>query len=176
MDADNKVFDAVHVETALPESKKAQAPVGTVKLFEDDGDIILVPTPTVDPRDPLNLQEWRKIVIVVNVSVFAATATLMASSFGAILPVVELDYPGDSRVNDLITFPALLIGIGNFIFIPLAHAMGRRPIYLFSLVLLVASCIWCANSTSLTSHIAGRNIMSLAAGQAEALCPIMVQV
>ncbi|CAH0054428.1 unnamed protein product [Clonostachys solani] len=175
MDAD-KPTGAVHIEHAPPAtSHQNRTAPGDVKLFEDDGDVILIPTPTTDPRDPLNLPSWRKIMLVANVSVFAATATLMASSFGAILPTVQQSYPGDSRTNDLVTYPALFIGLGNFIFVPIAHAVGRRPIYLFSLILLVAGCIWCAFSKSLTSHIAGRNIMSLAAGQAEALCPIMVQ-
>ncbi|KAH7146509.1 major facilitator superfamily domain-containing protein [Dactylonectria macrodidyma] len=175
MDAD-KTLPTAHVENANTLNEPAQREVvGTVKLFEDDGDVVLVPTPSTDPRDPLNLPEWRKIVLVVNVSVFAATATLMASSFGAILPVVEAEYDHDSRTSDLITYPALFIGLGNFIFVPVAHAIGRRPIYLLSLLLLVTCCIWCAFSKSLSSHIAGRNIMSLAAGQAEALCPIMVQ-
>ncbi|KAI8651849.1 MFS domain-containing protein [Fusarium sp. Ph1] len=176
MDPD-KPISTCHVEDTAPaaESTDHRPAPGTIKLFEDDGDVILIPTPTTDPRDPLNLPSWRKIVLVVNVSVFAATATLMASSFGAILPQVQASYGGDPRTHDLVTYPALFIGIGNFIFVPVAHAVGRRPIYLFSLVLLVACCIWCAFSKSLTSHIAGRNIMSLAAGQAEALCPIMVQ-
>lgn len=177
MDPD-KPISTCHVEDTAPaaESTDHRPAPGTIKLFEDDGEVILIPTPTTDPRDPLNLPSWRKIVLVVNVSVFAATATLMASSFGAILPQVQASYGGDPRTHDLVTYPALFIGIGNFIFVPVAHAVGRRPIYLFSLVLLVACCIWCAFSKSLTSHIAGRNIMSLAAGQAEALCPIMVQV
>ncbi|KAL3294958.1 MFS transporter [Colletotrichum asianum] len=157
------------------ESSDAKAVMGTVRLFSDDNDIILIPTPTTDTHDPLNLPDWRKIIIVINVSIFAAVATLIASSFGAILPVVSKEYPGDPGVHDLITFPALFIGVGNAIFVPISHAVGRRPVYLFSLLMIIASSIWCACSTSLSSHVAGRNILALAAGQAEALCPIMIQ-
>lgn len=157
------------------EMEKPKQVVGTVQLI-DHGEVVLVPTPTTDPRDPLNLPNWRKILIITNVSIFAATATLMASSFGAILPVIYQEYGHQARINDLVTFPALFIGLGNFIFVPIAHAVGRRPVYLFSLTMLVLCCLWCAKSQSLSSHIAGRNVLSLAAGQAEALCPIMVQV
>ncbi|ETS85187.1 hypothetical protein PFICI_03212 [Pestalotiopsis fici W106-1] len=171
-----KSGDMIHTDVEHLEVKTGPAlePVGTVKLL-DQGDIILIPTPTNEPRDPLNLPNWRKINIVCNVSIFAATATLMASSFGAILPIVTAEYDGDPRVNDLVTLPALFIGIGNFIFVPISHAVGRRATYLFSLTMLVACSIWCACSKSLESHIAGRVILSLAAGQAEALCPIMIQ-
>lgn len=173
----SKTADIVHADIEHLELKNDQVPgtVGTAKLLSD-GEIILIPTPTKQPRDPLNLPNWRKINIVVNVSVFAATATLIASSFGAILPIVNAEYHHDPRVNDLVTFPALFIGIGNLIFVPISHAVGRRITYLLALKLLVACSVWCACSQTLESHIAGRIILSLAAGQAEALCPIMIQV
>ena len=67
------------------------------------------------------------------------------------------------------------MGVGNLLAIPVAHAVGRRPVYLLSTVVLAFGCLWCAKSTSLTSHIIGRDIMSIASGNAEALCPIIVQ-
>lgn len=67
------------------------------------------------------------------------------------------------------------MGIGNLISMPLCVAIGRRPVFLGTLVLCVASSIWCANAKSLNSHIAGRDIFSLAAGQSEALAPMIVQ-
>jgi MFS family permease len=43
------------------------------------------------------------------------------------------------------------------------------------MVVLVIGGIWCAFSQSLGSHIAGRDVMSLAAGQSEALAPMIHQ-
>jgi cyanate permease len=166
---------SVQIEDAIPRESGKEKVVGTVKLIED-GELVLIPIPTADPRDPLNLPEWRKVLIVINVSIFAATATLIASSFGAILPVINKEYDNDPRVNDLVTFPALFIGLGNLLFVPVAHAIGRRPVYLFSLLMLIACCVGCACSKSLSAHIAARDLLGLAAGQAEALCPIMIQV
>jgi MFS family permease len=161
----------VHLESLEP---KADTIVGSTRLI-DHGEVILIPTPTPDPRDPLNLPEWRKLLIVINVSIFAGVATLMAASFGAILPTIYKEYHGNERVNDLVTYPALFIGLGNFIFIPIAHSVGRRPVYLFSLVMLIVCCVWASQCQSLSSHIAARNLLGIAAGQAEALCPIIVQ-
>lgn len=67
------------------------------------------------------------------------------------------------------------MGLGNLISVPLALSVGRRPVFLVSLLLLAASGLWCALSKSLESHIAGRDILSLAAGQSEALAPLMIQ-
>lgn len=95
---------------------------------------------------------------------------------GAIFTAVVQDYPGQAqKANDLLTYPTLFMGIGNLISMPLAMAIGRRPVFLASMALLVASGIWCAFSKSLESHIAGRDIMALAAGQSEALVPLIVQ-
>ena len=86
-------------------------------------------------------------------------------------------YPHDqaARVTDLMTYPALFMGIGNLFSMPLSVAFGRRHIFLASLVLLLISSIWCANAKSLDSHIAGRDVFSLAAGQSEALAPLIVE-
>lgn len=73
------------------------------------------------------------------------------------------------------TYPTLFMGIGNLIAMPWAFTCGRRPVFLASMVLLIGAGIWCQCSQSLGSHIAGRNIMSLAAGQSEALSPMIVQ-
>lgn len=58
---------------------------------------------------------------------------------------------------------------------PLCAAVGRRPIFLASLALMLISGLWCAFSGAwLSSHIAGRDFFSLAAGQSEALAPYVV--
>jgi hypothetical protein len=90
--------------------------------------------------------------------------------------MVAKDYPGQAqKANDLMTYPTLFMGLGNFISMPIAEVMGRRPVFLTSIVVLIIGGIWCATSQSLASHIAGRNIMSLAAGQSEALSPMIIQ-
>jgi len=73
------------------------------------------------------------------------------------------------------TFPTLFMGIGNLIGMPLALAIGRRPIFLASTLILVLSGGLCAGQKSYEWHLAARCIMGLAAGQSEALCPLMVQ-
>ena len=100
----------------------------------------------------------------------------MTSGMGPILQEIKAFYKYDPRVNDLMTYPTLFMGIGNLIAMPMAMAIGRRPVFLASALILVIGSVWCAASQSLGSHIAGRNIMSLAAGQSEALCPLIIQV
>lgn len=130
-----------------------------------------------DFSDPLNLPQWHKAIVVLIVAVYGAFSVLCTSALGAVAPVLVHLYPTDNpaRVTDLLTYPTLFMGIGNLIAMPLCVAIGRRPVFLGTLVMCIASAIWCANAKSLTSHIAGRNVFSLAAGQSEALAPMIVQ-
>ncbi|KAH7309984.1 major facilitator superfamily domain-containing protein [Rhexocercosporidium sp. MPI-PUGE-AT-0058] len=149
--------------------------VGTTQLFSHN-QIILVPRPTTDGLDPLNLPLWRKWAILILVSAYSSTAVLVATGLGSIFPIIQADYPGQrARTNDLVTYPTLFMGLGNLISMPLALTVGRRPVFLVSLLLMSVSGLWCALSKSLESHIAGRDILALAAGQSEALAPLMIQ-
>lgn len=67
------------------------------------------------------------------------------------------------------------MGIGNIIGMPLALAIGRRPVFLGSCVLLALATILCATQKNYEWHLAGRMILGLAAGQSEALCPLIIQ-
>lgn len=127
--------------------------------------------------DPLNLPVWRKYMIILLVGFYSGISVLGTSGLGSVAPELYALYHNDNpkRISDLLTYPTLFMGIGNLLSMPLANAIGRRPVFLFSLLLLTVSGIWCACSKSLTSHIAGRNIFSLAAGQSEALAPLIVQ-
>ena len=119
---------------------------------------------------------WRKWAILILVSAYGCTAVVLASGLGPIFSMVKASYPDTgTRTNDLLTYPTLLMGIGNIFSMPVAMAVGRRPVFLLSMVILIAGGLWCSLSTSLNSHIAGRAIMSVAAGQSEALAPLMVQ-
>lgn len=120
---------------------------------------------------------WQKLMMIFVVGLYSAISVLGTSGLGAVYPDVEAMYPNDdpADISDLLTYPTLFMGIGNLFSMPLSVAFGRRPVFLFSLILLVASGIWCAASTSLASHIAGRDIFSMAAGQSEALAPMIVQ-
>lgn len=95
---------------------------------------------------------------------------------GPIFTNVMASYNNDPRASDLMIYPTLFMGIGNLISMLVAMAVGPRPVFLCSALFLVVGSVWCAGSKSLGSHIAGRDILSMAAGQSEALCPLMIQV
>lgn len=67
--------------------------VGTTQLFED-GKMRCVPMPSPDPKDPLNLPDWRKWASIVTLSLFGALALSAESIIGALVPIFALEYAG----------------------------------------------------------------------------------
>ncbi|TLD21497.1 hypothetical protein PspLS_09129 [Pyricularia sp. CBS 133598] len=59
-----------------------------------DGSLILIPAPTNDPRDPINLPMVRKIMAIFFLSFFGALAASAEIILGAVLPVFALEYSG----------------------------------------------------------------------------------
>jgi MFS family permease len=83
--------------------------------------------------------------------------------------------PTSSQVSLLGSLPSLFIGLANFITIPLANAIGRRPMILLSSGLAFVVLPWAATSTSLQSHLAARCIQALGTGAVESLVPLILQ-
>lgn len=79
-------------------------------------------------------------------------------------------------ITALMTYPSMFMGVGNLVCMPLALAIGRRPVYLLSLLLLMASAVWAANAKNYNEHLGARMLLGFAAGQSEALVPMMIQV
>ncbi|PYH93552.1 MFS transporter [Aspergillus ellipticus CBS 707.79] len=149
-------------------------------MVKVDGEEVVDPLERDEPvtkpeRNPLNLPQWHKWVITVVLGMFSVFGVLMTSGMGPFVTTMMAYYDDNPRTDDLMTYPTLFMGIGNLIAMPLAMAVGRRPVFLASALVLTVGAIWCAVSGSLESHIAGRDVLSLAAGQSEALCPLIIQ-
>jgi MFS family permease len=102
------------------------------------------------------------------------------SGFGGLLPFYIPEYAAHGAtyadITALMTYPTVFMGIGNLICVPLALSIGRRPIYLWSLIVLLAAALLAAYAKDYNWHLAARMVLGLAAGQSEALVPMMIQV
>ncbi|KAH8900625.1 major facilitator superfamily transporter [Thozetella sp. PMI_491] len=80
---------------------------GTTQLFKD-GMMRCVPMPTPNPRDPLNLPEWRKWAAIITLSLFGALALSAEAIVGALVPIFVLEYSGvDPKILGQIDLSAL---------------------------------------------------------------------
>ncbi|TLD32766.1 hypothetical protein PspLS_00046 [Pyricularia sp. CBS 133598] len=133
---------------------------GTTKLVRADGGILLIPNPTQDPRD-------------------SSAGLTLVTALGALIVFIKPEYERagvtDEQISSLLTYPNLLLGVGNLVSMPLAVAIGRRPVLLVSTIGVVVGAVLCATNTSFAGHLAARCIASLSAAQCEALVLLMVQ-
>lgn len=55
--------ERIELSPVIKSESAARKHDGTVQLTSDRG-VILIPTPSTDPRDPLNIPLWQKLVIL----------------------------------------------------------------------------------------------------------------
>ncbi|OAA48789.1 Major facilitator superfamily transporter [Cordyceps fumosorosea ARSEF 2679] len=152
----------------------ADWPPGTVKLEEGDlKKLILHPTPTSDPNDPLNWSAPRKALNFTLVCLYTLlTFVQLDVGFTAWDQYsAELGF-SDDTLNGSAAANYLGLALGCVALVPLVHKLGRRPVYLLSTLLQLASCIWSAR-TSTVGDLYGSNVIS---GVGGAISETIVQI
>lgn len=68
------------------------------------------------------------------------------------------------------------LSVGCIIFIPIALRIGRRPVYVVTTLIMLASAIWQAKMTNLGDMIGTNVIMGIAGSVNEALFQVTVSI
>ncbi|KAI9648039.1 hypothetical protein NHQ30_002667 [Ciborinia camelliae] len=137
--------------------------------------IPLRPQPTNDPNDPLNWSFFEKYTTYITICFMGFLVVLGSSSFIiAIVPVAKELHTTTVRAGYLTSIHVLAMGIGNIIWVPLSRRIGKRPVYLSSLLLLVGTKIWGYFARSYVNLLASRIVDGLVSGAAEATIPSVV--
>ena len=118
--------------------------VGTSQLFDPvSNKRRFVPMPTPDPKDPLNLPQWRKWAAIASLCFFGALALAAEAIVAALVPVFVLEYAGiDPRILGRIDITKLAPpGVVNLNPLSALAGLGGPPLYevtlLASLPLLI---------------------------------------
>ncbi|RDW88533.1 MFS general substrate transporter-23 [Coleophoma cylindrospora] len=148
------------------------------------GEIILIPTPSNDPNDPLNWRQGQKYY-----SAFIICLAMLMCNFLAAGPTIAIvqtaqDFfpdwmqsglgPAINKTAFFFTTTALLQGTGNLIWMPLVNKYGRRPVYMISYVIYLVCAIWAACTTGYGSFLAARIFMGFGSGAAETMAPLSI--
>ncbi|KAF5556334.1 transcription factor Pig1p [Fusarium mexicanum] len=175
-------IDIPKTSTVTPDGRNDM--LGGLRLRnEETNEIILIPTPTNDPNDPLN---WSKpyrfyIAVLVSCAIFFSNF-LAAGPSVAIVSTTESFFgpPGPdfsakvSKIAYFFTTTALLQGMGNLIWMPFVAKYGRRPTYVLSFIMYTAVAAWAGGATTYGSALAARILMGFASGVAECLAPLTI--
>lgn len=110
-----------------------------------------------DPEDPLNFSTARKwtMLFVVSLSSFIANYSA-AAHLTAFVPMAAYFDVSIAAIANSVGISILGLGVGPFIWNPLARTIGRRPTYIISAALFVPVTFWLAFSKSYTSFAAAR--------------------
>ncbi|KAH6684663.1 major facilitator superfamily domain-containing protein [Halenospora varia] len=169
-----------------PEDAKKMHNLGSLRLRHlDSNQIILVPTPTADPNDPLNWSKRYRWYIAVLVSTAIFFCNFLAAGPSIVIAGVTSTFFGPPQTNPnfvadisktayFFTTTALMQGMGTLFWMPLIIKYGRRPVYVTSFVLYTACAVWSGASTTYGSELASRIVMGVAAGAAEVLAPLTI--
>ncbi|BGO91518.1 hypothetical protein NBRC10512_003179 [Rhodotorula toruloides] len=122
---------------------------GTVRLldFDDaapgDAELVLVPAPSSHPDDPLNWFGPRKWLSLACVVLYTFSSGALTAALYSIYPdysaATGIDIP---TLNQAVGVMFLLVGFGPMLTTPLSNIIGKRPIYLGSLLLSGSISIW----------------------------------
>ncbi|KAK6713295.1 hypothetical protein SNK04_004257 [Fusarium graminearum] len=177
---------AGRVESAIVTgtSVKYHNKFGALRLrHPETNQIILIPTPTDDPNDPLNWSKSYRVYIAVLVSFAIFFSNFLAAGPTVAILDTTTDFfgPADDDLDDNIakiayffTTTALLQGMSNLVWMPLMAKFGRRPIYVISFTLYTAFSAWAGGATTYGSALAARIMMGAASGAAECLAPLTI--
>lgn len=112
---------------------------------EHSDSIVLHPTPSSDPNDPLNWSSWRK-GLNFGLTTFYVLFTfvmldIMKVAFEAYLKM-GISY---ETLNNAVATNCAGLAVGCLIFKPFVHKFGRRSLYMISSLIQLVAAIWSAS-------------------------------
>ena len=136
-------------------------------------DIILVPSPTADPDDPLNWSYRRKLLATACMCVFTLMTGIAGSAIASVLvPISEQTGLTINTLNQGTGYLFLLSGWSCLIWQPLAIQYGKRPIYLFSILGTMCMMIWAPYTKTNGQWIGSKIMQGFFAAPVETLCQV----
>lgn len=146
---------------------------GTAYLVElDTTEIVLIPTPSDDPNDPLNWTRKRKMMHVFCMVLYVFATGIPGTCIYSVLPDISAAPGIDISVADLNAgtgYAFLFLGLGCLVFQPLAMQYGKRPVYLFSTLATTLLNLWQPYITTNGEWIISKILAGIATAPIEAL-------
>ncbi|CAK7203593.1 hypothetical protein SEUCBS139899_006330 [Sporothrix eucalyptigena] len=159
---------------------------GTVTLVDLDGnisakhsssqkEIILSPTPSADPNDPLNWSPWRKWRTTLCTLLFTWCICCSSSAcFSVFVPIYEQSGISLDHLNQGTGYMYLLFGWGLLFWQPLALTFGRRGVFLLCLLGTCMMNVWAGYAVTNGQWIASRILIGFFGAPSEALAEVVM--
>ncbi|KAG5986781.1 hypothetical protein E4U54_005267, partial [Claviceps lovelessii] len=140
------------------------------KKKTEDGTIILDPQPEDSQNDPLNWPNWRRDSALLSLGFYCMIGGGITSIMAAGFTNIAQDYLVDVETVSLTVGLYMMgLGLGSVVASPTAILFGKRPVYLASVILFIATCIWSGYASSFPSLLAARVFQGIAVSPVECL-------
>ncbi|KAH7162008.1 aldehyde dehydrogenase [Dactylonectria estremocensis] len=137
--------------------------------------LALWPPASSDPKDPLRLPRWFKIVALLSVASFNFVANFAGAGLSVAEVILEMQFQKSAKeINSLMTFNFLLLGIGNMVWVPFSVKYGKRPVLLVSMGMLFGVLIWTAKAKTYNELLAARCLSGFVSAAGESIVPGVV--
>ncbi|EXJ94380.1 hypothetical protein A1O1_02774 [Capronia coronata CBS 617.96] len=155
---------------------------GTVHLIDLDNnmggavhdkahkDVILYPTPSADPEDPLNWSRKRKLMNSFCLQLYTFMVAGGTATGYAVYPqIIENTGIPLATLNSAVSVMFLFLGWGCLFWCPIALQYGRRGTYILSMTACMCMNLWAPYTTSAGTWYAHRIIYGFFGAPIEAL-------
>ncbi|KAI0974290.1 major facilitator superfamily domain-containing protein [Xylaria arbuscula] len=168
--------------SGIQTDRRNRAALGNVRLRDHQTNgVILIPTPSKDPNDPLRWNQAYKYYIATVVCLGMLVCNFLAAGPTVAIEATATDFFPNTDVNHSVsrvayffTSTSLAQGTSNFVWVPLANRFGRRPVYIISYVIFLAAAVWLIFEKHFIGFLVGRILLGLGSGAAEALAPMTI--
>ncbi|CAK7221316.1 hypothetical protein SBRCBS47491_004486 [Sporothrix bragantina] len=147
-------------------------------IQKDGANIFLVPQPSLtDPNDPLSWSPAKKWAAYLNGVFYAFMGSVTGPIMAAGMIVLSETFNTTLQKLTYANGAALICqGVGNIFWMPLALKIGRRPVYLYSNILMGVACVWLGltSTTTYTPFIIGRAFLGLVEAPIESIVPTTI--
>lgn len=158
--------------------KELDSSEGTVQFHDesDQGNLILHPKPNPnDPNDPLRWPKWKKFICFFSVCSFAFLTNYAIGGLAPAFYPLSIEFEKTmTETSALLIWPILVLGVFNFLWVPLANYFGKRPVFVFATLLLCLAYLWGAVAQSFDSLLWSNIVAAFAGSASEALAASIV--
>ncbi|ONH65095.1 Protein HOL1 [Cyberlindnera fabianii] len=138
-------------------------------------DIVLIPTPSDDPDDPLNWTMKRKYLSVFCTVVYVYAIGVPSAAIYSVLSNVSAETGLTlTELNRGTGYMFLFLGLGCAFFQPIALQWGKRPVYLFSTLATCAVSVWAPYTKSNSEWIGSKILQGFFGSPVESLSEISI--
>lgn len=135
-----------------------------------DGAIVLEPQPDDSDNDPLNWPSWKRDAALLSLGFYCMVGGGMTPILAAGFTNVAEEY--NVTLHEVALTAGLFMmgmGVGSVVFSPTAILFGKRPVYLVSCILYIATSIWCAAAPNYGQLVVARVLQGIAVSPVECL-------